>query len=596
MNTAQFYTSRAESYKLQYETFKKRETYWAFARLFAFIGLIAIIFTGFSISEVVGIISIFPSLAAFGFVINRHLKIAKEKERNQYLYEINLAEIACLQGNYSMFANGSEYNEKEHPYLNDLDILGTHSLYQYINRTNTQPSAETLAEWLKRPAAYSEISKRQDAVKELASQTDWRQTLRSVFYINPSSTNNPDKLTAWCNSPSEFKQKERLRIILWITSCAILGSTVLWMLNFPSVWLSITILISFAINYAYIKRINNIQANLSKSYAMLESYADIIKLIEQGHFESKKLIDLKSKLNSDISASIILKQLSRLSKKLDYRLNLLIGLPLNLFFFWDIHQCLKLEKWKTENRDKIDGWFKAMAEFEALSSLANLHFNNPSWALPEVTDDYFHLSMKEAGHPLIPAEKRILNDFTINNEIKIALVTGSNMSGKSTFLRTCGVNIILAMAGAPVCAEKFSVSHVHIYSSMRIADSLEENTSSFYAELKKLAQIIKVVEQKERVFLLLDEILRGTNSNDRHTGSVALIRQLIKNNAPGIIATHDLALSSLTEEHGKNIDVYNFDVKIQDEELYFDYKINRGICKSLNASILMKKMGIEINP
>jgi DNA mismatch repair ATPase MutS len=327
---------------------------------------------------------------------------------------------------------------------------------------------------------------------------------------------------------------------------------------------------------------------------MLESYADIIKLIEHGRFESEKLTDLKSKLNGHVSASTILKQLSQLSKKLDYRLNLLIGMPLNLLFFWDIHQCLKLEKWKTENREKIDGWFKAMAEFEAISSLANLFFNNPLWILPEVTNDYFHLSMKNAGHPLILAEKRILNDFTVNNEIKIALVTGSNMSGKSTFLRTCGVNIILAMAGAPVCAEKFGVSHAHIYSSMRIADSLEENTSSFYAELKKLAQIIKVVEQKEKVFLLLDEILRGTNSNDRHTGSVALIKQLIKNNAPGIIATHDLALSSLTEEHGQNIDIYNFDVKIQGEELYFDYKINRGICKSLNASILMKKMGIEV--
>lgn len=594
MDTQHFYASRAESYKSQYETLKKKEAYWAFARLFAFVGALAIIFAGFSISEGVGIVVIFPSLTAFGFVINRHLKIVKEKDRNQYLYEINLAETECLQGNYSVFANGSEFSEKEHPYLNDLDILGPHSLFQYINRTNTQPGAATLAEWLKRPATYSEISKRQDAVKELASQIDWRQTLRSVFYINPSSTTNPDKLMDWCNSPSEFKQKERLRIFLWITSFAILGSTVLWILNFPSAWLSITILISFVINYAYIKRINTIQANLSKSYAMLESYADIIKLIERGRFGSEKLINLKSKLNGNVSASLILNQLSQLSKKLDYRLNLLVGLPLNLLFFWDIHQCLKLEKWKTENSEKIDGWFKAMAEFEAISSLANLYFNNPLWILPEVTNDYFHLSMKGAGHPLILAEKRILNDFTVNNEIKIALVTGSNMSGKSTFLRTCGVNIILAMAGAPVCAEKFSVSHVHIYSSMRIADSLEENTSSFYAELKKLAQIIKVVEQKEKVFLLLDEILRGTNSNDRHTGSVALIKQLIKNNAPGIIATHDLSLSSLTEEHGQNIDIYNFDVKIQGEELYFDYKINRGICKSLNASILMKKMGIEM--
>jgi DNA mismatch repair ATPase MutS len=198
------------------------------------------------------------------------------------------------------------------------------------------------------------------------------------------------------------------------------------------------------------------------------------------------------------------------------------------------------------------------------------------------------------GHPLIPKSRRICNDLKISNTGTMVLVTGSNMSGKSTFLRTCGVNIVLAMAGAPVCAKKMTVSHVLVFTSMRIIDSLEENTSSFYAELKRLANIIQTVENKEKVFLLLDEILRGTNSNDRHIGSVALIKQMIKNNAIGIIATHDLALSQMENELPHQIDNYNFDVKIENDELYFDYKLNQGICKSLNASILMKKMGIKI--
>jgi DNA mismatch repair ATPase MutS len=289
-----------------------------------------------------------------------------------------------------------------------------------------------------------------------------------------------------------------------------------------------------------------------------------------------------------------LKLLSKLSKKLDYRLNILVGVSLNLFLFWDIHQCLKLEKWKVKYKKNIAGWFDTMAEFEALSSFANLHFNNADWAFPTITDTYFQLESENAGHPLILPQKRINNSFELNSNSKVALITGSNMSGKSTFLRTLGVNIALAMAGSPVCATKFNVSYVKIYSSMRISDSLEDNTSSFYAELKKLAQIIKVVENKEKVFLLLDEILRGTNSNDRHTGSVAIIRQLIKNKASAILATHDLGLSYLESEMPENIDIYNFDVKIEGEELYFDYKINPGICKSLNASILMKKMGIEV--
>jgi hypothetical protein len=594
LETQQFYALRVNFFKSQFEIFTKKETLWAFARLFAFIGLITVVFIGFSISAFAGIAVIMPSLAVFGLVINHHIKISREKLKYQYLLEINIAETECLNGNFSGFANGSEFNEKEHPYLNDLDILGPHSLFQYINRTNTQPGATMLAEWLKHPALFADVSKRQNAIKELAEQIDWRQELRSVMYLNPSSVQRPDKLTNWCNAEPEFKQKRYLQFILWFSSAISIGSIMFWILGYPPVLVTLAILTSMVINYIYIKKVNSVQRNLSKSHAMLQSYADMIKLIERGPFTSEKLVDLKSRLNREIPASATLKQLSKLTKKLDYRLNILIGIPLNLLFFWDIHQCLNLEEWKANNREKIAGWFEAMAELEALSSLANLHFNNPSWVFPEVSNDYFHLSMQQAGHPLILANKRILNDFTLEDQVKIALVTGSNMSGKSTFLRTCGVNIILAMAGAPVCAEKFSVSYAHIYSSMRIADSLEENTSSFYAELKKLAQIIKVVERKEKVFLLLDEILRGTNSNDRHTGSVAVIKQLIKNNASGIIATHDLALSSLAENANQPIDIYNFDVKIQGEELYFDYKINPGICKSLNASILMKKMGIEV--
>ncbi len=214
--------------------------------------------------------------------------------------------------------------------------------------------------------------------------------------------------------------------------------------------------------------------------------------------------------------------------------------------------------------------------------------------MPKVTQEYFELEAKDMGHPLIPEERRVCNSITISSGGKTVLVTGSNMSGKSTFLRTCGVNIVLALAGAPVCAAAFTVSHVQVFSSMRISDSLEDNTSSFYAELKRLAAIIKEAEHNPRLFLLLDEILRGTNSNDRYIGSVALIRQLIGYETVSVVATHDLKLADLAEELPEKIDNYHFDVKIDGEELYFDYQLNPGICTSMNASILMKKMGIKI--
>lgn len=214
--------------------------------------------------------------------------------------------------------------------------------------------------------------------------------------------------------------------------------------------------------------------------------------------------------------------------------------------------------------------------------------------MPLIHNDYFVLKAKEAGHPLIAAQKRITNSFEITGSGRSVIITGSNMSGKSTFLRTCGINGVLALAGSVVCATKFEISYVHVLSSMRISDSLEDNTSSFYAELKKLAYIIRYSETNQRVLLLLDEILRGTNSNDRYIGSVALIKQLVQYGTASLVATHDLRLAEMAGELPGKIDNYHFDVKIEGEELYFDYLLNPGICTSLNASLLMKKMGIKV--
>jgi DNA mismatch repair ATPase MutS len=235
-----------------------------------------------------------------------------------------------------------------------------------------------------------------------------------------------------------------------------------------------------------------------------------------------------------------------------------------------------------------------MAEFEALASLANMAFNNPGWVYPQVTEDYFVFRAEDMGHPLIPANRRINNSFATEGAEKAIIVTGSNMSGKSTFLRTCGVNAVLAFAGAPVCASAFTISLVRLHSSMRISDSLEENISSFYAELRRLRAIISGAESDPKVFLLLDEILRGTNSDDRYTGSVALIKQLTGYGAVAMVATHDLRLAGMEQELPQAIENYHFDVKVNDEELFFDYLLTPGICSSFNASLLMKKMGIKV--
>jgi len=320
-----------------------------------------------------------------------------------------------------------------------------------------------------------------------------------------------------------------------------------------------------------------------------------IQLVEETNFKSENLNQLQQhfKLQND-KASIRLNHLKKILERLDLRYNPVVFIPLAILLQWDLQQAIALEKWKQQNKTNVLNWFTALGEFEALNSLAILSFNHPEWCFPEIKKEHFYIEGKEIGHPLIQTNKCVKNPVHINKTGELMLVTGSNMAGKSTYLRSIGINTVLAMAGAPVFAKSFSLSTVQVISSMRISDNLEESISTFYAELKKLKTVIEKVNNNEKVFILLDEILRGTNSFDRHTGSAALIKQLIKHNAVGIIATHDIELTALKDKFPVNILNHHFDVQVSNDELYFDYKLKTGICTSLNASILMKKIGIEL--
>jgi DNA mismatch repair ATPase MutS len=277
------------------------------------------------------------------------------------------------------------------------------------------------------------------------------------------------------------------------------------------------------------------------------------------------------------------------------RLNVFVFFFLNSFLLWDARQMLALNAWKQKHTNDINNWFLAIASTEVSISIAILHFNQPNFCFPTISPTHFEFKATNLGHPLIQSNKCVSNNFSQNGTGNIALITGSNMGGKSTFLRSVGINSVLALMGAPVCATEFTIANVELMSSMRIADNLAESTSTFYAELKKLQVIIEAVKQQRKVFVLLDEILRGTNSFDRHTGSKALIQQFIKQNAVAIIATHDVELAALENQFPTAMHNYHFDVQVANEELYFDYKLKNGICTSLNASILMKKIGIEMN-
>lgn len=589
-----FYQERTALFQQHADKLLRRENTLSWTRLVTFLLIFVLFFLLRSFSLTLALVVGAGCLVAFGLLIKQHVITEQKKDNFRHLAEINNLELKSIQGDSSGFASGQEFSDREHPNSLDLDLYGHASVFQFINRTVSKPGAEMLARWLAGPAGMEEIKQRQQAIEELKPEIDWRQEWMTIGYFTRKSLNNPDELLQWMKGKKIFRKAVRLRMVTIALSLLGIFFTAWVIAGSPAAILLPILAVNFLFYFTQGNRINRLHQQVSKSAGLLMTYANLIRLIEGRKFRTEKLHTLQKQFGIIPPASETIKSLSKLVNRLDTRLNVMVSVPLNLFFFWDIHVCLALEKWKKQHAPEIDKWLGAMAEFEVLNSLANMAFNNPGWAFPTIVDTYFTLQARNMGHPLIPEQRRVLNDLMIKDSGRILIITGSNMSGKSTFLRTCGVNTLLALAGAPVCAGSFTISHTAVYSCMRISDSLEDNTSSFYAELKRLAAIIRKAEQDPRVMLLLDEILRGTNSSDRHTGSVALIRQLAGYGTVALIATHDLTLAGLQLELPESIDNFHFDVKVEGEELYFDYKLNPGICTSMNASLLMKKMGIRI--
>jgi len=588
------YKSRSERYSRETGRLQKLSGRLSMARLATFAGGLLLFAVLVSFSVIAAAATLAVALILFAWLVIKYETTEKSRKRYFRLEEINRLELKCLEGDFSGFKTGEEYAERDHPYSYDLNIFGKASLFRYICRTTSRPASDRLAEYLKQSALREEILLRQEAVAELQPLTDWRQELMTLGYLNAGAGNDPAPLMQWLKSDDLFRETGHEKIITICLSLLALAAVILVITGLPAGILIPVLGVNFIFYFTRFRKISKLQEQVSRSSDLLKAYSEIIRLIESRKLTSPLLQKLQSAFRNEIAASDRIRQLSKLVGRLDYRLNVLVSTPLNILFFADIHFCLALEKWKREHASLIPGWFASMAEFEALASLANMAFNNPGWVYPNVTDDYFVFRAEEMGHPLIPAGRRISNSFAAEGRGKAIIVTGSNMSGKSTFLRTCGVNAVLAFAGAPVCASAFTVSLVRLHSSMLISDSLEENISSFYAELRRLRAIISGAESDPKAFLLLDEILRGTNSDDRYTGSVALIKQLTGYGAVAMVATHDLRLAGLEQELPQSIENYHFDVKVNDEELFFDYRLTPGICSSFNASLLMKKMGLRV--
>ncbi len=588
-----WYEQRLSTLSTRLKALQKKDSWLGWLRFIALAAGIAAAWLLFSKSLLLAIGILLVFLVVFIRLVYIDADNATAIANLTHLITLTETEIRYLAYTFADRPTGKIYEPALHPYANDLDIFGPASLFQLLNRAPSTQGEKALAQQLLSPASSAEVLERQAAVQELATDPTWMQQLLAYGHTASVNADTEARVNTWLQQSFRFSTALSWRIIRWIFPLASCSVVILFASGLlPESRFYFLLILFFFLGILIASRVTTVYNQLNRLAPAIESLANSIAHIENRAFTAARLLALQTPLKN--SAAQALKSLGNILARLDYRLNPMVSVPLNALFAWDLQQAIALENWKRRYRNDLSQWFTILGEMEALVSVATLHFNQPSWHFPEIMDKPMLLDATDLGHPLISPQKRVASSFHSNGPGEIALVTGSNMAGKSTFLRTVGVNIVLGMMGAPVCAARLRLSPMQVMSSMRIADNLEESTSTFYAELKKLKAIIDAVNQEEPVFLLLDEILRGTNSTDRQKGSEALIRQLLRKKGTGILATHDLSLARLAEEYPEQLSNYHFDVQVTGEELFFDYRLKPGICKSMNASILMKKIGIEL--
>lgn len=593
----EFYQQKINDLEQQLSILYKRKNAIAWIRFAIFIATCLAVYVVWSNGLMPVIIAIIFGIALFLIAVSKDVDNKDNIKNLETLLSINKNEINYLQQNFSEKFDGKIFEPHQHAYAKDLDVFGPVSLFQHINRCNAEQATQLLAERLLSPLSKENILQQQNAVKAIRSEIDWWQQLQAYGINEKITTASEKRIAKWLSMEDTVFVHLKWKLLAYIFPFITLGCVFLYVADIlPSAVFSFLVLIFFLMSLMISGKIQKLYELLSRLEPVVSTLYMQLHHFEKEHFDDVFISGLKTSLggSTDKTASASIKHLQNILSRFDARLNAFAFFILNTFFLWDLWQIIALNNWKKANKTLAVNWFNAIAQLEMTGSFAMLSFNNPAWYFPEITGEHFTLSGKTIGHPLIAAQQVVTNDFRISGTSKIDLVTGSNMAGKSTFLRSIGVNMILAYAGSTVCAESFTVSVAQLMSSMRIEDNLAENTSTFYAELKKLKLIIDAVNAHEKVFILLDEILRGTNSLDRHAGSKALIQQLVKKDAVAIIATHDIELSKLENDFPNAINNYHFDVAVNNDKLFFDYKLKHGICQSMNASILMKQIGIEM--
>lgn len=588
---AAFYEEKISQYTTELQNIQKRSLLVSGARLASFLAVAWSIWQWIQQGADIYKIATAGFLVLFIVFIRVALTLSDKKKLLEKLLFVNKNELAILQYQPNQFDNGQAFTNNDN-YAGDLDIFGANSVYHLLNRTTTHHGTQALAGLLQQSLLKKEaIEEQQQAVKALSTQKELRQLITAHGLLHEEKEGNLHDVAAWLRWNPIIHGKKWPNTLRLLVPALNVGSIVFFMFTGNYLPLLAGYFIGWCVIAAFAKQITQQHSMLSKKESILGQYATILKLFSGVDKGNSTLLQREQATASEAHHAI--KKLSKLSGLFDQRINLLVLLFLNGYFLYDLQCMWALENWKATNKDRFDKWINCTGAIEMLNALATFAFNKPTYQWPVVNTNGVSIAGKGLAHPLIPSAECVANDFTMGIEERLALVTGSNMSGKTTFLRTVGVNLLLAQCGAPVCATGFSFTPMNILSSIRVSDSLQEHTSYFMAELKRLKQIIRhLQEHNSPALVLIDEILRGTNSEDKTHGSEQFIKKLLHYNSLTMFATHDLSLSVLEQQLPGELSNYCFESIIRDGELIFDYTLQRGVAKNRNASFLMQKMEI----
>ena len=547
-----FYKEQISKHTETLKTLKKQLALSGTFRLLVFLALCAGVYFTFGNTKFV-IAIILGGIALFVFLVSRHSNLQYKRDVTKALLEANNVELEVLSRAFHHLPDGEKYKNPEHYFSQDIDLFGRGSFYQYINRTALESGSDHLAHLLT-DNDIDNITKKQEAIQELAKKATWRQHFSAVASLVKTEV-SANTVLNWLNSYKSFVPNW-IKVGSTVFSIISLGLLITYFSGFISGYIVFGwFLAGLIISGRYLKKVNDLSQHTAKIQSTFEQFHKLLLEIETEDFSSDLLSEKKKTVVSET----------------------------------DLRQSYNIEKWISEHSEHVSKWIDSIVFFDAYNTLANYVFNHPQHVFPAIVSSATQLQADGAGHPLLDPEKMVRNDFKIASE-EFFIVTGANMAGKSTFLRTVALQIVMANVGLPVCATKSTYQPIKLITSMRTTDSLTDDESYFFSELKRLKFIVEEIKT-DRYFIILDEILKGTNSTDKAIGSKKFVEKLVAGNATGIIATHDLSLCEVSESI-PNVKNYFFDARIEDDELYFDYTFQPGICQNMNASFLLKKMEI----